>query len=344
MVSGHCRPVHVPSPALDTPDGRFRAKGGSMSRSLYWFMGAAVLAVTFGSNALAQGGGSSIGRAKALARVGSCGARSLLGGGPQLTFVGLTADQRLVVFGECNPGRPRDLGPITGLSGPDSALIGIDYRVQNGLLYGVGNGGGVYRFDTPNVPAATLVNRLSMPLDPTATSFGVDFNPAADRLRIIANTGQNLRHNVNDGGTTLVDGMLNYIEGTPPAPVLATGVTGAAYTNNDLDADTSTTLFDIDTTLDEVAIQSPPNNGSLVATGLLNVDADAMVGFDIYTQLRKGMAAANNAFATLVVGGRTGFYRVNLLAGTATLIDNFSRDKTDDFSDPVIDIAIPLKQ
>jgi hypothetical protein len=46
----------------------------------------------------------------------------------------------------------------------------------------------------------------------------------------------------------------------------------------------------------------------------------------------------------MVVRGRTGFYRVNLLTGTATLIDNFSRDTTDDFSDPVIDIAIPLKQ
>ena len=56
------------------------------------------------------------------------------------------------------------------------------------------------------------------------------------------------------------------------------------------------------------------------------------------------MAVGNNAFATLVVNGTTAFYRINLLAGTAILIDNFSRDRTDDFSDPVVDIAIPLKQ
>jgi hypothetical protein len=31
-------------------------------------------------------------------------------------------------------------------------------------------------------------------------SFGVDFNPAADRLRIISDAGQNLAHNVNAGG------------------------------------------------------------------------------------------------------------------------------------------------
>ena len=108
------------------------------------------------------------------------------------------------------------------------------------------------------------------------------------------------------------------------AGATALGVTGAAYTNNDLDTNTNTTLFDIDSTLDQVSVQSPPNNGSLVATGKLTVAADPTVGFDNYTQLRKGVAVANNAFATLVVNGTTGFYRINLLAGTAILIDNFS--------------------
>ena len=123
---------------------------------------------------------------------------------------------------------------------------------------------------------------------------------------------------------TVEDIFLNYTPGTN-----ALGVTGAAYTNNDLDTNTNTTLFDIDTTLDQVSVQSPPNNGSLVATGKLTVDADSPVGFDNYTQLRK-VAVANNAFATLVVDGTTGFYRINLLAGTATLIDTFSDDKSDD--------------
>ena len=102
------------------------------------------------------------------------------------------------------------------------------------------------------------------------------------------------------------------------AGATALGVTGAAYTNNDLDTNTGTTLYDIDTTLDQVSIQSPPNNGSLVATGKLTVDAGPTVGFDNYTQLRKGVAVDNNAFATLVVNGTTGFYRVNLFTGSAT--------------------------
>ena len=98
----------------------------------------------------------------------------------------------------------------------------------------------------------------------------MDFNPAADRLRIISDTGQNLAHNVNLGGVTAVNTVLNY-----PAPANinpALGVTGAAYTNNDLNDTTGTTLFDIDTERNQVAIQSPPAQGALVAVGSLTVD------------------------------------------------------------------------
>ena len=91
------------------------------------------------------------------------------------------------------------VGAITGLTS-DTAVIGIDYRVQNGRLYGVGDKGGVYLINTRSA-AATFVNKLSVPL--VGNSFGVDFNPAADRLRIVSDTGQNLRHNVNEGGVTV---------------------------------------------------------------------------------------------------------------------------------------------
>jgi hypothetical protein len=257
-----------------------------------------------------------------------CGNRLDLGREPELLIVGLTADQRLVQFRECTPSNLYVIGSVYDLRSPDTALVGIDFRVQDGQLYGVGNGGGIYTID-PYTAQATWVSQLSVSLE--GTLFGVDFNPAADRLRIISDTGQNLRHNVNAGGTTLVDGALNYMAGTP-----ATGLTGAAYTNNDLDSNTGTTLFDIDTSLNQVAIQSPPNAGSLVATGLLTVDPDTPVGFDIYADLQDGAAVTNRGFASLVVGGMNGFYRVNMLTGQAILIDTFS--------DAVIDIAIPLNQ
>jgi hypothetical protein len=45
-----------------------------------------------------------------------------------------------------------------------------------------------------------------------------------------------------------------------------------------LDPDTATTLFTLDTTLDQVAIQSPPNAGTLG----VDADADGDAGFDIH--------------------------------------------------------------
>ena len=47
--------------------------------------------------------------------------------------------------------------------------------------------------------------------------FGVDFNPAAKRLRIISNTGQNLRTPFAGAlaGQTQTDAMLNYIRDRP---------------------------------------------------------------------------------------------------------------------------------
>jgi Domain of unknown function (DUF4394) len=244
-----------------------------------------------------------------------------------LRVVGLTDDGALVCFNELVPRVSRTVGYVNGLV-QDTALVGIDFRVQDGLLYGVGDAGGVYTLDTSN-GNATLVNRLTVPL--AGSSFGVDFNPAADRLRIVSDTGQNLRHNVNAGGVTIADGALNYTAGTA-----ALGVTGAAYTNNDLDAATATTLVDLDTTLDQIAIQSPPNNGSLAPTGKLNVDATSVAGFDIYSSIRRGVAQDNEGVAALNVAGSTAFYKVNLLTGDTSLVGRLRQG--------VVDIAVPLNQ
>jgi hypothetical protein len=194
----------------------------------------------------------------------------------------------------------------------------------------------VYTINTHNAKASP-VNTLTVPL--SGTSFGVDFNPAADRLRIISDTGQNLAHNVNAGGVTAANDTLTYT--VPPAsPVTALGVTGAAYTNNDLEpvnpTTTATTLFDIDTTLDQVVIQLPPGSGILVATGKLGVDAEAVAGFDIYSTLDDGVTEQNRAFASLMVQGTSGFYQINLLTGKATLLGYFDEH--------IVDIALPLQQ
>ena len=57
--------------------------------------------------------------------------------------VGLSGGMTLVAFALDRPGRPSTARRVTGLSA-DTSLVGIDFRVQDRLLYGVGNAGGVY--------------------------------------------------------------------------------------------------------------------------------------------------------------------------------------------------------
>ncbi|KFI07335.1 hypothetical protein JN27_10330 [Massilia sp. BSC265] len=254
-----------------------------------------------------------------------------------LWVVGLTDDMQLLCFNENRPGNARSIGFISGLMRGDM-LVGIDYRVQDGKLYGVSKMGGVYMLDLRNA-MASKVSQLSVMLE--GTSFGVDFNPAADRLRVVSDTGQNLRHNVNAGGTTIVDDPLDY----PPATALnaigptATWVTGSAYTNNDLSPSTATTLYALDTMLDQIALQSPPNDGTLAATGKLGVDAGAAVGFDIHSTIRSGAATNAHALASVYSAGMmNSLYSISLPSGKASLRGSFPNQYR------VVGIAIPLNQ
>lgn len=254
-----------------------------------------------------------------------------------LGVVGLTDDQRLICFNENRPGEARNIGSVSGLMSGDM-LVGIDFRVQDGKLYGVSKTGGIYILDTRNA-SAMKVSQLTVALD--GNSFGVDFNPAADRLRVVSDTGQNLRHNVNAGGVTLVDDPLDYPPATPVNAVgpNATGVTGSAYTNNDLDVSTATTLYALDTNLDQIALQSPPNDGTLAATGKLGTDASASVGFDIYSTIRNGVTVNVQGLASLQTAtGASSLYSISLPTGKATSRGSFSSQNK------VIGIAIPLNQ
>lgn len=239
-----------------------------------------------------------------------------------------------MAFDARKPGHTQPAGKVTGLDG-DTKLVGIDFRVQDGNLYGVGDAGGIYTVDKQAI--ATKVSQLTIALN--GTYFGVDFNPAANRLRVISDTGQNLRHNIDDPngapatGVTVADGTLTQPP-VPPAPgATATGVTGAAYTNNDLNPATATTLFDIDTANDRVSIQSPANAGNLAPTGNLGLDAGPSAGFDIYYAPADG---TNHGFAALHTGDGYGFYSISLLNGSAHHLGAFPAKHQ------VFDVALPL--
>ncbi|RYZ18116.1 MAG: DUF4394 domain-containing protein, partial [Chitinophagaceae bacterium] len=134
-------------------------------------------------------------------------------------------------------------------------------RASNDMLYAIGSSSRIYTINSAN-GAATFVATLSIPLN--GTSFGVDFNPVPDRIRIVSNTGQNLRVNPVDGAT-INDGAIN------PLPA---AITAAGYTNSVTGA-TTTMLYVIDTDADKLFIQNPPNNGTLTMGMNLGVNADA---------------------------------------------------------------------
>lgn len=265
-----------------------------------------------------------------------------------LEAVGLTAGNQLVCFDGDKPGKERMLGTVTGLEG--EMLVGIDHRVpftdattgaENGVpaggrLYGLGSSGGVYTLDVEAADGTSVVATKAAQLDQalSGTAFGIDFNPTVDRLRVVSDTGQNLRANV-DTGVTVVDGALN-VAGAPAAGVIA-----AAYTNNDTDPTTGTTLYDIDSALDQLILQSPPNAGGLAPIGALGVDTGPNAGFDLYSEVEVAPSGATTTtdvvgWASLDVGGTTALYAITPFSGRAQLVGKFDTD--------VVDISFPLQQ
>jgi hypothetical protein len=243
------------------------------------------------------------------------------------TALGLSSNgKNLTIFDMRTAKRTKALGQAKGLVG-DTRLIGIDERAADHKVYGVGNQGGVYVVNRGN-GVVRKVSQVSVALQ--GTYFGVDFNPAADRLRIISDTGQNLRHDVTQATpTTAVDGALNY-DGTT-----ATGVTAAGYTNSDNDPSTGTTLFNLDMTRDQVVQQVPANSGNLLVSGPFGPRQGPVAGFDIVGSNSGSRTADNTGFASIRPsgGGLPTLYSVNLLSGKFTKVAKFNKD--------IADIAIP---
>ena len=224
---------------------------------------------------------------------------------------GLTANNKLLNFALNNPNSVSEKS-LTGLL-VDERFVGIDYRLRtttdhSGKLYGLTNKANLYTIN-PESGLASLVSTLKPAAGSSfttldGTSFAVDFNPTADRLRVISNTGQNLRINV-DTGDTIKDGDINGASGAQ--------VTAAAYTNSFKTpvATLATELFDLDQTNKTLTKQNPPNNGTLSLIGSLGINLGTDNGFDI--------AGGDNGLALATVSGGSGpsvLYRIDLNSDT----------------------------
>lgn len=250
---------------------------------------------------------------------------------------GLSADNQLVSFALSTPTMTTSKS-ITGLLASET-IVGIDYRLRtdadkadkSGLLYGLSSLGNLYMIDSSN---GTATGRLALMADSTdssepftglvGTSFAVDFNPFADRLRVLSNTGQSLRINVDTGATT-TDGSINGVANAM--------VSAAAYTNSfQRPAQGSTMLYDLDQINNQLLLQDPPNAGTVAPVG--------SNGLGVTLGMSNGMDIAGGDNGLVLATNGTGLYRVSLTTGVATELSAKIGATT---TPALIDLAIMLK-
>jgi hypothetical protein len=247
----------------------------------------------------------------------------------------------LVPFDTANPAGAQTPVAITGVAAGET-LVGIDFRPQNGFLYGLGVNAAadtatLYVISTRTgvasivgapgaaaTPGQISYAATDLP-DPATAGYGFDFNPAADRIRVTTSTGLNFRVNPNTG---------QEVGAAPDTAINGAGQAGAdaaAYTNNAPNTTATagvTTLYHLNAATNQLFIQNPPNTGAAatVQNVTLNgvaLDFTAVNGFDIPAGVNvtaNNAAATGRAFATLAVGGTTSLYSIELSTGAATLV------------------------
>ncbi|MBU0827678.1 MAG: DUF4394 domain-containing protein [Gammaproteobacteria bacterium] len=227
--------------------------------------------------------------------VAGCAAPPAPGAAQRELVVAVTASHELITFNAGQPERILERRPVTGLAAGER-LVGIDFRVARGVLYALSQTGRLYTLDIPT-GALKPVGAAPAALALSGAVFGFDFNPAADRIRVVSSTGQNLRLHPDTGA--VVDGD-PAVDGVQPDPALryaasdvnarrAPDIAGAAYTYNTQDSKL-TTNYAIDRALGALVMQGSregatpvvsPNTGQLRTVGALGLGPLTEVAFDI---------------------------------------------------------------
>jgi Domain of unknown function (DUF4394) len=220
------------------------------------------------------------------------------------TVAGLV-DGKTLVWIDTTAKRVTKTVPIQG-----GNIIGIDVRPADKQLYGVTSQGKIVIIDAAT-GKVTDKSQISDMLP--AGSISVDFNPVADRMRIIGANGTSLRINVDDGKTT-VDGSLKYADAD--ASKGKTPKAAAAAYSNSVAGTKETALYDIDATAGALVKQAPPNDGILNTIGSLGMKVNGPIGFDIVADGSGG----NQGW--MMVG--SSLYSVDLVSGKATMAAKIS--------------------
>jgi Domain of unknown function (DUF4394) len=222
------------------------------------------------------------------------------------SIVGLVDGKTLVMI---DPASKKVTSKVTVNGTP--GLLGIDVRPADGMLYGVSTDGNIVVIDLKS-GQATMKSKLSETLKPGVVAT-VDFNPVADRLRVMGSDGTSLRINVDDGKVT-VDGSHKFKEGDANAGKKPNVIAGA-YSNS-FKGTQGTALYNIEAMSGALVTQAPPNDGVLNTIGALGMAVSGPVAFNIVSSL----ADKNDAW--LAAGGN--LYSVDLKTGKATMAGKLS--------------------
>ncbi len=217
------------------------------------------------------------------------------------SIIGLVDGKTIVTI---DPATRKVTGEAAVKGGP---LLGFDVRPADGALYGILADGSIVSVD-PKTGQTTAKSKLSEPFK-AGIDVTFDFNPAADRLRLMSSDGTSLRINVDDGKVT-VDGSHKFKDGDANAGKTPKVVAGA-YSNSLNPKPAATALYNIDATTWTLVTQAPPNDGVLNTVGALGISAATPVAFNIVA------SAGDKNDAWLATGGN--LYSVDLKSGKATL-------------------------
>jgi hypothetical protein len=232
--------------------------------------------------------------------VGALAAASFAGPAQAGWIIGLVDGKTIVTIDPAT----RKVASKAALKGADR-LLGIDVRPADGQIYGLTGDGWIVTVDARS-GQATPKSRLSEGWKQGATTT-FDFNPVADRLRLMSAEGASLRINVDDG-KAIVDGSHKFKDGDANAGKTPKVVAGAY--SNAMKGTKSTTLYNIDATTNSLVTQAPPNDGMLNTLGALGIRLSGAVAFNI-------VATDESNEAWLVSGGN--LYSVDLKSGKATM-------------------------
>ncbi len=243
-------------------------------------------------------------------------------------ILAVTESNQLIGFNAARPETLRFKQPLAGLR-PGEAVLGIDFRVARGELFALGSSGQLYRIDRATAEAKPVGPPHAVSL--VGNEFGMDFNPAVDRVRVVSDSGQNLRLHPDTGAMVDADPMLDGLQIDSPLAYAAgdtnagraAAVVAAGYTYNKQD-EKLTTNFAIDArqgllatmgTREGVQPAESPNTGRLHTVGSLGLPAFDRAAFDIGD-------LANAAYAALTAAGaaQSSWVGIDLATGRATLI------------------------